>query len=35
LKTQIKFVHIDEEGNPIPVGEKGRRRIQELVEKEK
>ncbi len=32
LKTQIKFVHIDEEGNPIPVGEKGRRRIQELVE---
>lgn len=32
LKTQIKFVHIDEEGNPIPVGEKGRRRIKELVE---
>ena len=32
LKTQIKFVHIDEEGNPIPVGEKGRRRIQTLVE---
>ena len=33
LRTHIKFVHIDEEGNPIPVGEKGRRRIQELVEK--
>ena len=33
--TNIKFVRIDEEGNPIPVGEKGRRRIQELVEKKK
>ncbi len=32
LKTQIKFVHIDEEGNPIPIGEKGRRRIQTLIE---
>ena len=31
LRTQIKFVHIDEEGNPIPIGEKGRRRITELV----
>ena len=32
LKTQIKFVHIDEEGNPIPIGEKGRNRIQRLIE---
>lgn len=32
LKTQIKFVHIDEEGNPIPIGEKGRRRIQTLID---
>ncbi len=32
LKTQIKFVHIDEEGNPIPIGEKGRIRIQRLIE---
>ena len=32
LRTNIKFVHIDEEGNPIPIGEKGRRRIQTLVE---
>ena len=32
LKTQIKFVHIDEEGNPIPIGEKGRMRIQRLIE---
>ena len=32
LKTNIKFVHIDEEGNPIPVGEKGRKRIIKLIE---
>jgi len=32
LKTNIKFVHIDEEGNPIPIGEKGRSRIQRLIE---
>ena len=32
LRTNIKFVHIDEEGNPIPVGEKGRRRIETLIE---
>jgi acyl-CoA thioesterase YciA len=32
LKTHIKFVHIDEEGNPIPIGEKGRNRIQRLIE---
>ena len=32
LKTQIKFVHIDEEGNPIPIGEKGRNRVLRLIE---
>jgi len=32
LKTQIKFVHIDEEGNPIPIGEKGKNRIQKIIE---
>jgi acyl-CoA thioesterase YciA len=32
LKTHIKFVHIDEEGNPIPIGEKGRNRITRLIE---
>ncbi len=32
LKTHIKFVHIDEEGNSIPIGEKGRNRIRELIE---
>lgn len=32
LKTQITFVHIDEEGHPIPIGEKGKRRIQSLID---
>lgn len=32
LKTHIKFVHIDEEGNPIPIGEKGKKRIQSLID---
>ena len=31
LKTHITFVHIDDEGNPIPIGEKGRRRINEII----
>jgi acyl-CoA thioesterase YciA len=31
LKTHIKFVHIDEDSHPIPIGEKGRRRINELI----
>jgi acyl-CoA thioesterase YciA len=31
LKTHIKFVHIDEEGNPIPIGEKGRNKIAKLI----
>jgi acyl-CoA thioesterase YciA len=34
LKTNITFVHIDEEGNPIPIGEKGRRVITNLIEDE-
>ena len=33
LNTHIKFVHIDEEGNPIPIGEKGRTRVQRFLEK--
>jgi acyl-CoA hydrolase len=32
LKTHIKFVHIDEDGHPIPIGEKGRKRIQGLID---
>jgi acyl-CoA thioesterase YciA len=31
LKTHIKFVRIDEEGNPIPIGDKGRNRINKLI----
>ena len=31
LKTHIKFVSIDEEGNPIPLGEKARRRIEKII----
>ena len=32
LKTNIRFVRIDEEGNPVPIGEKGRNRIQKLID---
>jgi acyl-CoA thioesterase YciA len=32
LKTHIKFVHIDEEGHPIPIGEKARKRVSALLE---
>ena len=32
LKTHIKFVHIDEEGHPIPLGEKARNRVASLLE---
>jgi acyl-CoA thioesterase YciA len=31
LKTNIRFVSIDDEGNPIPIGEKGRTRISNLI----
>ena len=31
LKTHIKFVHIDETGHPIPLGEKARNRINKLI----
>ena len=34
LKTNIKFVHIDEGGYPIPLGEKARNRISSLISKE-
>ena len=32
LRTNIKFVMIDEGGNPIPIGEKGRKKIQSLID---
>jgi acyl-CoA thioesterase YciA len=34
LKTNIRFVQIDEDGNPIPIGEKGKNRINKLIEME-
>jgi hypothetical protein len=30
----MKFVYIDEEGNPIPLGEKARIRIQKILDAE-
>ena len=35
LKTNIRFVRIDEEGNPIPIGEKGKSRITRLIDENK
>jgi acyl-CoA thioesterase YciA len=32
LRTNIRFVQIDEDGNPIPIGEKGKNRINKLIE---
>jgi acyl-CoA thioesterase YciA len=32
LKTNIRFVRIDEDGNPIPINEKGRNRIAKLIQ---
>jgi acyl-CoA thioesterase YciA len=32
LRTNIKFVMIDEGGNPIPIGDKGRKKIQSLID---
>jgi acyl-CoA thioesterase YciA len=32
VRTQIKFVKIDEEGNPIPISEKAKTRIQNIME---
>jgi acyl-CoA thioesterase YciA len=31
LKTNITFVQIDEGGNPIPLGEKAKRRINDMI----
>lgn len=31
LQTRIRFVHIDEDGNPIPIGERGRVRIENKI----
>ena len=31
LKTSITFVRIDEDGTPIPIGERGKKQIKELI----
>ena len=31
LKTNIRFVSIDDEGNPIPIGERSRDRINRII----
>ena len=31
LRTNIKFVRIDEEGNPIPIGDKAKNRVAALL----
>jgi acyl-CoA thioesterase YciA len=35
LRTNIKFVSIDDEGNPIPIGEKGKKRILTIIQNNK
>ena len=32
LKTNIRFVRIDEEGNPIPISERAKGRINKIIE---
>ena len=32
LRTNIKFVRIDEEGNPIPISDRARQRIQKIMD---
>ena len=32
LKTNIRFVQISEYGNPIPIGEKGKNRVNRMIE---
>jgi hypothetical protein len=35
LKTNIRFVQISEYGNPIPIGEKGKNRVNRMLEENK
>jgi len=35
LKTQTKFVYIDEDGNPVPLQDKSVRRLTTMIEKNK
>jgi len=33
LRTEIKFVHIDEEGNPIPISSRAKSKVEKLIGK--
>lgn len=33
LNTEIKFVHIDEEGNPIPISSRAKSKVEKLIGK--
>jgi acyl-CoA thioesterase YciA len=35
LKTHIRFVHIDESGHPIPIGERARNRVARILNQQK
>jgi len=32
IRTNIKFVRIDEDGNPIPISERAKRRMERIIE---
>jgi hypothetical protein len=34
LRTHIKFVRIDEEGNPIPISERAKNRVTKMIQGE-
>jgi len=34
LRTHIKFVRIDEDGNPIPISDRAKTRINKLIQGE-
>jgi acyl-CoA thioesterase YciA len=35
LKTHIRFVHIDESGHPIPIGERARNRVARILNQQR
>lgn len=35
LRTHIRFVRIDEDGNPIPISERARGRVEEIIKSHK
>lgn len=35
LRTHIRFVRIDEDGNPIPISERAKSRVEEIIKSQK